>query len=139
MCEKFGSLENIRNAAADEIAQIDGFGDIMAQSVVDTFKEPHFNELVDRLISYGLNTVYEGKKIDDRFAGKTFVLTGTLPTLKRQEAKEIIENFGGKAAGSVSKNTDYVLAGEDAGSKLVKAQQLGIRIITEEEFLEMTK
>ena len=139
MCEKFGSLESIRNATADEIAQIDGFGEIMAQSVADTFKVPHFNELVDRLISYGLNTVYEGKKIDDRFAGRTFVLTGTLPTLKRQEAKEIIESFGGKAAGSVSKNTDYVLAGEDAGSKLVKAQQLGIRIITEKEFLEMTK
>ena len=82
---------------------------------------------------------YESSKKDDRFAGKTFVLTGTLTTLKRDEAKKIIESYGGKAAGSVSKKTDYVLAGEEAGSKLTKAQELGITIISEEEFLEMTK
>ena len=78
-------------------------------------------------------------QIDNRFEGKTFVLTGTLPTLKRNDAKAIIEKFGGKASGSVSKKTDYVLAGEEAGSKLTKAQELGIPIITEQEFLDMTK
>ena len=79
------------------------------------------------------------KRQDDRFAGLTFVLTGTLPTLKRDEAKKIIESFGGKASGSVSKKTDYVLAGEEAGSKLTKAQELGVKIISEDEFLKMTE
>lgn len=139
LCEKFGSLDAIINADAAEISQIEGFGDIMAQSVVSAFKEPHFIELVGRLKSYGLNTEYQKKTVDLRFSGLTFVLTGTLPTLKRDEAKAIIESFGGKASGSVSKKTDYVLAGEEAGSKLTKAQQLGIKIITEEDFLEMTK
>lgn len=139
LCEKFGSLDAIINADVAEISQIEGFGDIMAQSVVSAFKEPHFIELVGRLKSYGLNTEYQKKTVDLRFSGLTFVLTGTLPTLKRDEAKAIIESFGGKASGSVSKKTDYVLAGEEAGSKLTKAQQLGIKIITEEDFLEMTK
>ncbi len=139
LCEKFGSLDAIINADAAEISQIEGFGDIMAQSVVSAFKEPHFIELVGRLKSYGLNTEYQKKTVDLRFSGLTFVLTGTLPTLKRDEAKAIIESFGGKASGSVSKKTDYVLAGEEAGGKLTKAQQLGVKIITEEEFLEMTE
>ena len=95
--------------------------------------------LIQRLKDCGVNTEYEKVQQDDRFAGKTFVLTGTLPTLKRNDAKELIEKFGGKASGSVSKKTDYVLAGEEAGSKLAKAEQLGIKIITEEEFMEMIK
>ena len=82
---------------------------------------------------------YHKEVKDDRFAGLTFVLTGTLPTLKRDEAKKIIESFGGKASGSVSKKTDYVLAGEEAGSKLTKAQELGVKIISEDEFLKMTE
>ena len=86
-----------------------------------------------------MNTSYVKVQVDDRFAGKTFVLTGTLPTLKRDEAKALIEKFGGKASGSVSKKTSYVLAGEEAGSKLIKAQELGIEIITEEQFREMIK
>lgn len=139
LCEKFGTLDNIMNATADEIAQIEGFGEIMAQSVVNAFKEEHMTQLVERLKNCGLNTNYEKPVKDKRFEGITFVLTGTLPTLKRDEAKAIIESFGGKASGSVSKKTSYVLAGEDAGNKLVKAQQLGIRIISEEEFFEMTK
>lgn len=139
ICERFGSLEAIMNAEVQELAEIDGIGDVLAQSVVDAFREPHFKELVGRLVSYGLKTEYESRVVDNRFAGLTFVLTGTLPTLKRDEAKAIIESFGGKASGSVSKKTDYVLAGEEAGSKLTKAQQLGIRIITEEEFLGMIK
>lgn len=139
LCEKFGNLDNIMNATSEEISQIEGFGEIMAQSVVKAFREDHRKQLVEKLKSFGVNTTYESVVKDSRFEGLTFVLTGTLPTLKRDEAKAIIESFGGKASGSVSKKTDYVLAGEDAGSKLIKAQQLGIKIISEEEFFEMTK
>lgn len=139
LCDKFGNLDNIINASADEIAQIDGFGEIMADSVSKAFKEPHRLEIIERLKSYGVNVSYEKVQIDNRFEGKTFVLTGTLPSLKRSEAKEIIEKFGGKASGSVSKKTDFVLAGEDAGSKLTKAESLGIKIITEDDFLKMTE
>ena len=96
-------------------------------------------KLVEKLAQVGVNMVDTTEKADDRFAGMTFVLTGTLPTLKRSEAAELIEKFGGKASSSVSKKTTIVLAGEDAGSKLVKAQQLGIRIIDEAEFLSMIK
>ena len=87
----------------------------------------------------GVNCEYKTDIKDERFNGKTFVLTGTLPTMKRDEASKLIESFGGKTSSSVSKKTDYVLAGEEAGSKLVKAQQLGVKIISEEEFLEMIK
>lgn len=139
LCDKFGDLDNIMNASAELIAEIDGFGGVMAQSVYNAFHEEHMTELVRRLRECGINTKYEKIQIDDRFAGKTFVLTGTLPTLKRSEAKALIEKYGGKASGSVSKKTDYVLAGEEAGSKLDKAQQLGIEIITEEQFKDMIK
>lgn len=139
LCEKFGTLDDILAADEAEISAIDGFGDIMAQNVYRTLKEPHVIELLNRLKEYGLNTVYKSQVKDNRFEGKTFVLTGTLPTLKRSEAKAIIEKFGGKASGSVSKNTDYVLAGEEAGSKLTKAENLGIKIIDEAEFLKMTE
>lgn len=139
LCEKFGDLENIVKADADEIAQIDGFGEIMAQSVVKELSDPHMIELIKKLESSGLNTKYQKTQIDNRFEGKIFVLTGTLPTLKRSEAKALVEKYGGKASGSVSKKTSYVLAGEEAGSKLTKAQELGIEIITEEQFLEMIK
>ena len=139
LCDKFGGLEQIVKASAEEIAGIDGFGDIMAQNVYNAFHEEHMLELIKRLEGYGVNTKYQKVQIDDRFAGKTFVLTGTLPTLKRSEAKAIIEKYGGKASGSVSKKTDYVVAGEDAGSKLTKAQELGINIISEQELLDMTK
>lgn len=139
LCEKFGNLDNIINASAEEIAEIDGFGEIMAQSVCRAFHEEHMLALVKRLEDCGLNTKYEKIQQDSRFENMTFVLTGTLPTLKRSEAKELIERFGGKASGSVSKKTTYVLAGEEAGSKLDKAQQLGIEIITEDQFLDMIK
>ena len=139
LCERFGSLEGIMNAEIEEICAIDGFGEIMAKNVYDFLREPHSVALINRLVSYGVNTVYKKTRVDQRFEGKTFVLTGTLPTLKRSEAKEIIESFGGKASGSVSKKTDYVLAGEEAGSKLSKAQELGIPVISEDEFLEMTR
>lgn len=137
LCEKFGSLDNIMAASPDEIASIDGFGDIMAQSVASSFKEKHILEVIDRLKRYGVNTEYEKKIVDTRFEGMTFVLTGTLPTMTRDEAKEIIERFGGKASSSVSKKTSYVLAGEDAGSKLIKGQSLGVNIIDENQFKDM--
>lgn len=139
LCDKFGDLDNIMNASAEQISEIDGFGGVMAQSVYNAFHEEHMIELIKRLKECRINTKYEKIQIDDRFAGKTFVLTGTLPTLKRSEAKALIEKYGGKASGSVSKKTDYVLAGEEAGSKLDKAQQLGIEIITEEQFKDMIK
>lgn len=140
LCGKFGSAERIMNASAEEIAEIDGFGGVMSENTERAFREPHFIDLIDRLKAAGVKMEYaqqNGK--DDRFAGLTFVLTGTLPTLKREQAKEIIESFGGKAASSVSKKTSYVLAGEEAGSKLTKARELGITVISEEEFLKMTE
>lgn len=139
LCEKFGTLENIMSASAAEISVIDGFGDVMAESVAKAFREPHMVELINRLTQSGVNVVYKKEVTDNRFEGLTFVLTGTLPTMKRDEAKAIIERFGGKASGSVSKKTSYVLAGEEAGSKLTKAQELGIPVISEVEFLKMTE
>ncbi len=139
LCDKFGDLQTIMNSTADEISSIEGFGEIMANSVVKEFAEPHMVELINRLTEYGVNTHYEKVQIDNRFEGLTFVLTGTLPTLKRSEAKSMIEKFGGKASGSVSKKTNYVVAGEEAGSKLEKANSLGVEVISEEQFLEMTK
>lgn len=140
LCEKFGSIDRIMSATAEEIAEIDGFGAVMSENVVKAFSEVHFKELVKALREKGVKMEYVSQKSgDDRFAGMTFVLTGTLPTLKRDEAKSMIENFGGKASGSVSKKTTYVLAGEEAGSKLTKAQELGIKIISEDEFLDMLK
>ena len=139
LCERFGGLDEIMSATSEQIAEIDGFGDVMAASVYDAFRDEHMLSLINKLKSHGLNTSYEKANIDNRFEGMTFVLTGTLPTMKRDEAKELIEKYGGKASGSVSKKTSYVLAGEEAGSKLTKAQQLGIKIISEEEFLEMIK
>ena len=138
LCEKFGDLDNIINANADMISQIEGFGMIMAESVVKSFNEQHRIDLINRLKEYGINTKYAKSVIDERFKGLTFVLTGTLPTMTRDEAKAIIERFGGKTSSSVSKKTSYVLAGEEAGSKLDKANALGVNIIDENEFKKMT-
>lgn len=133
LSERFGTMTGVMEASFDDIMTIDGFGKIMAESVVDYFAMPQTKELVDRLMAAGLNMKSLKEVKDMRFAGKTFVLTGTLPTYSRKEAAEIIESFGGKTASSVSKKTDYVLAGEEAGSKLVKAQSLGITIISEDD------
>lgn len=132
---RFGNIDAIFHASEEEIASIDGFGEIMAQSVRQFFDLPNTAHLIGRLRDAGINMVsMVSTSTDSRFAGKTFVLTGTLSTLTRPQATEIIEKFGGKVSGSVSKKTDYVLAGEDAGSKLTKANQLGVKVITEEEF-----
>ncbi|MDE7399405.1 MAG: NAD-dependent DNA ligase LigA, partial [Oscillospiraceae bacterium] len=137
LCAKFGDMESIMSASAAEIASIDGFGEILADSVYNAMREPHRIALIERLRELGLNMSYSDQKVSDKLNGLTFVLTGTLPTLKRDQAKEMIEKRGGKCSGSVSKKTSYVVAGEEAGSKLTKANELGIPVLTEEQFLEM--
>ncbi|MDE6036181.1 MAG: NAD-dependent DNA ligase LigA [Ruminococcus sp.] len=140
LCERFPDIDGLLSAGMEDIAIIDGLGDIIAESVYSSLREPHRIELIRRLREYGINMTYDKKSIiDDRFSGKTFVLTGTLPDMKRSEAKKLIESFGGKVSGTVSKKTDYVVAGEDSGSKLTKAQDLGIAIISKEDLLEMMK
>lgn len=125
------------SADIEKLTAIEGFGEIMAQSVVDFFSLEQSKNEIEAFKKHGVNMKSLKEKADNRFEGKTFVLTGTLPTYSRNEAGEIIEKFGGKTASSVSKKTSFVLAGEDAGSKLVKAQSLGITIIDENEFNEM--
>ena len=138
ICENFLTIDDIMNAAADDFAKIDGFGAIMAKSVESYFRLEGTVELISQLKALGLQMKpSEQKPKGGVFEGKTFVLTGTLPTMKRSEASKLVEQNGGKTASSVSKKTSYVLAGEEAGSKLTKAQTLGIPILTEEEFLAM--
>lgn len=137
LCQKFGSVDSIMAASADEIASIDGFGEILADSVYNAMREPHRVKLIERLKELGLNMTYTSRQVSDKLNGLTFVLTGTLPTLKRDQAKEMIEQRGGKVSGSVSKKTSYVVAGEEAGSKLTKANELSITVLTEEQFLQM--
>lgn len=140
LCDRFGSIDEIMNASAEDIAAIDGFGEVMSENVVSAFHDKHFSDIVAELKALGVKMKYEKQDSGDkRFEGKTFVLTGTLSTMTRDEAKEIIVRFGGKAAGSVSKKTSYVVAGEEAGSKLTKAQELGVTILSEQEFLDMAK
>ncbi|MBQ8525722.1 MAG: NAD-dependent DNA ligase LigA [Clostridia bacterium] len=138
IAKHFGDIEALFAATAEELVQIDDVGGIMADSVVEFFAQPHVRELVDRLKAAGVNTKYlGGENQGNALEGLTIVVTGTLPTLGRKEATELIENNGGKASGSVSKKTSYVVAGEAAGSKLTKAKELGIPVIDEAELLEM--
>ena len=137
LAEHFKNIDAVINASVEEICEIDGFGEVMAISVYDFFKTEKTKDLILRFKQHGVNTVSKTEIKDDRFAGKTFVLTGTLPTFKRSEAQKIIESFGGKCSSSVSKKTDFVLAGEEAGSKLDKANALGVKVINENEFKEM--
>lgn len=137
LCAKFVDMDKIMEASAEEIAEIDGFGEVLADSVYNAMREPHRIALIERLKELGLNMKYSDQKVSDKLNGLTFVLTGTLPTLKRDQAKEMIEKRGGKCSGSVSKKTSYVVAGEEAGSKLTKANELGIPVLTEEQFLKM--
>lgn len=138
LSEHFGDIDSIIAASEEEIAEIDGFGGIMAKSAAEFFSMAQTADLIERLKAAGVNMKSLKEKNDDqRFAGLTFVLTGTLPTLSRKEATEIIENLGGKASSSVSKKTSYVVAGEEAGSKLQKATDLGIPVITQDDLLKM--
>lgn len=133
----FGNIDNIMSTTVEEVSQIDDVGEKMAESLVHYFHEPETIELIEKMKAAGVNMVAEQKAVGDALSGKTFVLTGTLPTLKRSEAQKIIEDNGGKVSSSVSKKTDFVVAGEEAGSKLEKAESLGVKIITEEELLQM--
>ncbi|MBQ2676002.1 MAG: NAD-dependent DNA ligase LigA [Clostridia bacterium] len=135
----FDSMQEVLQADKSDFYAIDGFGEIMAESIYNFLSLDQSKELIQRLEDLGLNMKSAEKSDDLRFAGLTFVLTGTLPTMTRNEASEIIEKMGGKTSSSVSKKTDYVLAGEDAGSKLTKAQSLGVTIIDENQFIEMIK
>lgn len=139
LSDYFKNIDAVMNAEVDDILKIDGFGDVMAQAVYDYFHSQGAVELVAELKEAGVNTESKTVIKDNRFEGKTFVLTGTLPNLKRSEASKIIESFGGKTSSSVSKKTDFVLSGEASGSKLDKANALGIRVIDENEFMEMIK
>lgn len=139
LSDHFKNIDSIMTASVDDILEIEGFGLIMAESVADYFSNEKTKELIESLKSSGVNMNSLSVVEDERFKGMTFVLTGTLPTLKRSEASAIIESFGGKTSSSVSKKTTYVLAGEEAGSKLDKANALGIQIINENEFMEMIK
>lgn len=139
LARRFQTMDGILAASAEEIAQIDGYGSIMAQSAADFFQLEQNRRLIDRLRALGLSMQCEDAPMGDSLTGKTFVLTGTLPTLSRSEAKEKIEAAGGKVRGSVSKKTDYVVAGEEAGSKLTKAEALGVTVIGESGLLELLK
>ena len=137
LCERFPDIDALMAATEEEIMAIDGMGGIMARDVVEYFALPHSRAFIERLRTCGLNLQAEKKQRGERLAGLTFVLTGTLPTMGRKEAQELIEQNGGKAASAVSKKTSYVLAGEEAGSKLDKARELDIPILTEQEFRKL--
>ena len=137
LAERFGSIDAIMNASFNEINSIDGFGEIMSQSVVEYFSLSQTKEYISRLGSYGVALSEEIAVKSTSLSGLTFVITGVLPSLSRDEATEIIEKNGGKVASSVSRNTDYLLAGESAGSKLAKAKILDVKIINEDELYEM--
>ena len=139
LAEHFGTLEAIREAGVEAISEIDGFGGVMAQSIVEFFAKDGTADVVHRLADAGVNMKWKGEPKGDKLAGKTLVVTGTLETLSRSEAEALIVRNGGKASGSVSKKTSYVVAGAAAGSKLTKAQSLGVPVLTEEEFLAMLR
>lgn len=139
LAEHFGTLQALREATVEKISEIDGFGGVMAQSVVEFFAKEGTTDLVHRLADAGLNMQWKGEPKGDKLAGKTLVVTGTLESLSRNEAEALIVKNGGKASGSVSKKTAYVVAGAAAGSKLTKAQTLGIPVLTEAEFLAMLR
>ena len=140
LAKKYRSMDNLMEASLESLNAVDDMGEIMAESVFEFFAQPQTKDLVARLKNYGINMeALEEESTDLRFDGKIFVLTGSLDSFSRKEVEEIIEKFGGKTSGSVSKKTSFVLAGEDSGSKLTKARELGIRVITEDEFKDMIK
>jgi DNA ligase (NAD+) len=141
LSDRFGSIDSIKIADEAQIASLDGFGDVLADNIVKWFESPENTEIIEKLREAGLKLSEEnaGNEMSGEkpYAGKTFVLTGTLQNYTRDEAKAIIERLGGKASGSVSKKTDFVIAGEAAGSKLQKANDLGVTVLTEDEFEKM--
>jgi DNA ligase (NAD+) len=140
LCEAFGSLEAIAAAGLDELKGLDNFGDVLAQSVFEAMRDEQMLATIAALKDRGVEMKYISREKNaegDTLAGKTFVLTGTLANMTREQAKALIESKGGKCSGSVSKKTTYVVAGESAGSKLTKAESLGIAVISEDELVKM--
>ena len=139
LARHFGTLDALTAAPTEELTEIPDVGEITAKCIVDYLNQPQAKDLIARLKAAGVNMDSTVQKVDDRFAGMTFVLTGTLTRFDRKTAENEIVLRGGKASGSVSKKTTYVVAGEAAGSKLTKAQQLGVPVLTEDEFAELLK
>ena len=140
LARKFKTMDNLMNASIEKLYMTEDVGEITANSVYEFFSQNQTKDLIGKLKTAGVNMEsLEAESEDNRFSGMTFVLTGTLEKYTRQEASDLIERLGGKTSGTVSKKTNYVLAGEEAGSKLAKAESLGIKIITEKEFEEMVK
>lgn len=139
IAKRFGSIDEVIKADAEQISEIPDIGGKMADSLVHYLSDEASLKLIERFKEYGVSMTYDAADVSDKLAGKTFVLTGTLPTLKRSEAKKIIEDNGGKVSSSVSKKTDFVVAGDEAGSKLDKAAQLGIEIISEDDLIKMVQ
>ena len=137
---EYKNIDNIMNANIEDLAETEDIGEITAKSIYESLHQEQTIDLLNKLKLAGVNmSKIEEDGLDNRFDGKTFVLTGSLENFSRAEATDIIEKFGGKTSSTITKKTDYVLAGEEAGSKLSKAQSLGIAIITEKEFEEMIK
>ena len=137
LASAFGTMDNLMKASLDELTSLDDIGEVTAESIVQWFAQPQSIEMIEKLRKAGVNFESLKSVTDTRFAGMTFVLTGALSKFTREEATEQIEAFGGKAAGSVSKKTTYVVVGENAGSKEKKARELGIPILSEDDFLQM--
>ena len=140
LAKRFENIDKLALATEEELSLVDDIGPIVAKSIVEFFEQDQTKDLIKRLQEAGVNTEkLQSNDNDERFAGMTFVLTGSLDNFSRDQASDIIEKFGGKTSSSVSKKTSYVLAGEDAGSKLTKAENLGVKILTEQEFMDMIK
>ena len=139
LASKLTDIDKFFTVTVDELCMLNDIGEITARNIVNYFSQQAAKELVEKLKAAGVKIDFESDVKDMRFEGMTFVLTGTLPTMDRKEASALIESYGGKTSGSVSKKTTYVLAGEDAGSKLAKAKELGVSIISENDLLKMIK
>lgn len=141
LARKYKTMENLQNATLESLIDTEDLGEITAVNIIEFFKQEQTKDTLEKLKNVGVNMqiLSLGEETDNRFEGNTFVLTGTLSKYTRDEASNLIEKMGGKVSSSVSKKTSYVLAGEDAGSKLTKAQNLGVTIISEQEFEDMCK
>ncbi len=139
LANEFGTLENLQNASVEELSKVEGVGEIIAQDIYNFFRKYEIIQMLAELKELGIEPAPPAQNVSDKFKGQTFVLTGTLQNMTRDEASEIIKQMGGKTSSSVSKNTSFVIAGEKAGSKLDKAEKLGVIILTEDDFLNMIK
>ena len=139
LAKYFGSIEAFMSATEDDLLKVHDVGPVIVQSIQNFMSQAHNREVIEQLIACGINPLEKGKEEahENAFKNKIIVLTGTLPTLSRDQAKEMLEAVGAKVTGSVSKKTDFVLAGSDAGSKLEKATELGIRVIDEQQMLDL--